>query len=54
MRELRRLACQGIPDGAGIRPVVWKVISVYCMAIPLTLLSIFHIYTDCEAKKLVF
>lgn len=25
MRELRRIASLGIPDGAGIRPVVWKV-----------------------------
>ncbi|XP_072069099.1 uncharacterized protein [Arachis hypogaea] len=24
MRELRRLACQGLPDGAGIRSTVWK------------------------------
>lgn len=29
MRELRRITSLGIPDGAGIRPVVWKVISVY-------------------------
>lgn len=25
MRELRRIASQGIPDGAGIRSTVWKV-----------------------------
>lgn len=25
MSELRRLASQGIPDGAGVRSVVWKV-----------------------------
>lgn len=24
--ELRRLACQGVPDGAGIRQTVWKVL----------------------------
>ena len=23
--ELRRLACQGVPDDAGVRPIVWKV-----------------------------
>lgn len=25
MSELRRLASQGIPDGAGVRSAVWKV-----------------------------
>lgn len=25
IRELRRLACQGVPDAAGIRSTVWKV-----------------------------
>ena len=25
LAELRRLACQGVPDAAGLRPVVWKV-----------------------------
>ncbi|GJN37117.1 hypothetical protein PR202_gb26042 [Eleusine coracana subsp. coracana] len=25
LAELRRLACQGVPDAAGVRPVVWKV-----------------------------
>lgn len=25
MRELRKVASQGIPDGAGIRSTVWKV-----------------------------
>lgn len=25
MSELRSLACQGIPDSAGIRSTVWKV-----------------------------
>jgi hypothetical protein len=25
LAELRRLACQGVPDAAGIRPIVWKV-----------------------------
>lgn len=25
LAELRRLACQGVPDDAGVRPVVWKV-----------------------------
>lgn len=25
MRELRKFASQGIPDGAGIRSTVWKV-----------------------------
>ncbi|KAG2565592.1 hypothetical protein PVAP13_7NG329000 [Panicum virgatum] len=24
LAELRRLACQGVPDAAGLRPVVWK------------------------------
>ncbi|KAL6650567.1 hypothetical protein ACP70R_009492 [Stipagrostis hirtigluma subsp. patula] len=24
LAELRRLACQGVPDAAGVRPVVWK------------------------------
>ncbi|XP_008808195.1 TBC1 domain family member 13 isoform X2 [Phoenix dactylifera] len=27
--ELRRLTCQGIPDGAGIRPTVWKLLLGY-------------------------
>lgn len=26
LKEVRRLASQGIPDGAGIRSTVWKVI----------------------------
>jgi hypothetical protein len=26
LAELRRLACQGVPDDAGVRPIVWKVI----------------------------
>ena len=30
MGELRRLASQGIPDGAGIRSTVWKVRSYLC------------------------
>ncbi|MCL7038075.1 hypothetical protein MKW94_030499 [Papaver nudicaule] len=29
IRELRRLASQGIPDGAGIRPTVWKLLLGY-------------------------
>ncbi|KAK9081151.1 hypothetical protein Syun_030514 [Stephania yunnanensis] len=29
MRELRRLASQGIPDGAGVRPTVWKLLLGY-------------------------
>ncbi|KAL1328683.1 hypothetical protein HN51_038487 [Arachis hypogaea] len=29
MRELRRLACQGLPDGAGIRSTVWKLLLGY-------------------------
>ncbi|KAK9288423.1 hypothetical protein L1049_016879 [Liquidambar formosana] len=29
MRELRRLASQGIPDGAGIRSTVWKLLLGY-------------------------
>ncbi|KAF8402112.1 hypothetical protein HHK36_013064 [Tetracentron sinense] len=29
MRELRKLASQGIPDGAGIRPTVWKLLLGY-------------------------
>jgi hypothetical protein len=29
MGELRRIASQGIPDGAGIRSTVWKVINLY-------------------------
>ncbi|XP_031379433.1 TBC1 domain family member 13-like isoform X2 [Punica granatum] len=29
MRELRRIASLGIPDGAGIRPVVWKLLLGY-------------------------
>ncbi|KAK4766673.1 hypothetical protein SAY87_008315 [Trapa incisa] len=29
MRELRRLASQGIPDGSRIRPVVWKLLLGY-------------------------
>ena len=28
MRELRRIASQGIPDTAGIRSTVWKVNSL--------------------------
>lgn len=28
MRELRRIVSPGIPDGAGVRPTVWKVIVV--------------------------
>ena len=32
MRELRRLASQGIPDAAGIRSTLWKVlISAYAL-----------------------
>jgi hypothetical protein len=26
LAELRRLACQGVLDDAGVRPIVWKVI----------------------------
>lgn len=29
MRELRRLAAQGLPDGAGIRSTVWKLLLGY-------------------------
>ncbi|KAF1887821.1 hypothetical protein Lal_00023829 [Lupinus albus] len=29
MRELRRLACQGIPDSPGIRSIVWKLLLRY-------------------------
>ncbi|XP_061372983.1 uncharacterized protein LOC133315393 isoform X2 [Gastrolobium bilobum] len=29
MRELRRLACQGVPDAAGIRSTVWKLLLGY-------------------------
>ncbi|XP_042518293.1 TBC1 domain family member 13-like [Macadamia integrifolia] len=29
LRELRRLASQGIPEGAGIRPTVWKILLGY-------------------------
>ncbi|KAI3523622.1 hypothetical protein L1887_01883 [Cichorium endivia] len=29
MRELRRLASEGIPDGAGIRSTVWKLLLAY-------------------------
>ncbi|KAE9602990.1 hypothetical protein Lal_00018380 [Lupinus albus] len=29
MRELRRLACQGIPDSPGIRSIVWKLLLGY-------------------------
>ncbi|CAD6261186.1 unnamed protein product [Miscanthus lutarioriparius] len=29
LAELRRLACQGVPDAAGIRPVVWKLLLGY-------------------------
>ncbi|XP_043722241.1 TBC1 domain family member 13-like [Telopea speciosissima] len=29
LRELRRLSSQGIPDGAGIRPTVWKILLGY-------------------------
>ncbi|KAF7837001.1 TBC1 domain family member 13 [Senna tora] len=29
IRELRRIACQGIPDGAGIRSTVWKLLLGY-------------------------
>ncbi|KAG8083204.1 hypothetical protein GUJ93_ZPchr0015g6752 [Zizania palustris] len=25
LAELRRLACQGVPNGAGVRPIVWKI-----------------------------
>ncbi|KAG9447919.1 hypothetical protein H6P81_014047 [Aristolochia fimbriata] len=32
MKELRRLACQGIPDGAAIRPTVWKLLLGYLPA----------------------
>lgn len=28
MRELRRIASQGIPDGGGIRSTVWKVLFI--------------------------
>lgn len=27
MRELRRIACQGVPDSAGIRSTLWKVVT---------------------------
>ncbi|KAI4369762.1 hypothetical protein MLD38_018171 [Melastoma candidum] len=27
--ELRRLACQGVPDNAGVRPMVWKLLLGY-------------------------
>lgn len=30
MRDLRKIASQGIPDGAGIRPTVWKVCVYIC------------------------
>ncbi|MED6130771.1 hypothetical protein PIB30_003792 [Stylosanthes scabra] len=29
MRELRRLSCQGLPDGGGIRSTVWKLLLGY-------------------------
>ncbi|KAG2571532.1 hypothetical protein PVAP13_7KG130200 [Panicum virgatum] len=29
LAELRRLACQGVPDAAGLRPVVWKLLLGY-------------------------
>ncbi|XP_077212251.1 ypt/Rab-GAP domain of gyp1p superfamily protein [Tasmannia lanceolata] len=29
MKELRRLAIQGLPDGAGIRPITWKLLLGY-------------------------
>ncbi|KAK4266641.1 hypothetical protein QN277_027531 [Acacia crassicarpa] len=29
IRELRRIACQGIPDGAGIRSTAWKLLLGY-------------------------
>ncbi|KAL5213810.1 hypothetical protein ABZP36_002962 [Zizania latifolia] len=29
LAELRRLACQGVPDAAGVRPVVWKLLLGY-------------------------
>ncbi|KQJ82200.1 TBC1 domain family member 13 [Brachypodium distachyon] len=29
LAELRRLACQGVPDDAGVRPVVWKLLLGY-------------------------
>lgn len=32
LTELRRLASQGIPDGAGIRPTVWKILLGYLPA----------------------
>jgi hypothetical protein len=31
LRELRRMACQGIPDGAGIRSTVWKLLLGYLL-----------------------
>lgn len=30
MHELRKIASQGIPDGAGIRSTVWKVCVYVC------------------------
>ncbi|PNX91564.1 TBC1 domain family member 13-like protein [Trifolium pratense] len=29
MRELRRIACQGVPDSAGIRSTLWKLLLGY-------------------------
>ncbi|KAL5216316.1 hypothetical protein ABZP36_007717 [Zizania latifolia] len=29
LAELRRLACQGVPDAAGVRPIVWKLLLGY-------------------------
>jgi hypothetical protein len=29
MRELRRISCQGVPDSAGIRSTLWKVLLLF-------------------------
>lgn len=42
LAELRRLACQGVPDATGVRPVVWKV-----RGSPYALLNSPHILIVC-------
>ena len=42
MGELRRLASQGIPDGAGIRCTVWKVRAVNLVNYRVEVLYLCH------------
>lgn len=43
MRELRRIACQGVPDSAGIRSTLWKVPFLFQSVSSLVLVRIIDV-----------